>query len=183
MYNTATYNTVDVGTTFPGGVTPLPHWREVGTLPLPTTYKANTDNGGTSQPTASGPATAPSATLAPTTIPASFDNGTYSGGGPTGPISLGFEPPRTLPDQVGQAIAQRLGKLPSLHFHGGVRVDLVGRTAYLRGRVASEHERELAERVVLLEAGIDDVVNLIEVGGQAPALPPPPAPAAPAANG
>ena len=88
----------------------------------------------------------------------------------------------------------RLGKLPSLHFLGTFRVDIAGRTAYLRGRVASEHERDLAERVVLLEAGIDEVVNLIEVAGSAAprlppppapasAVPPPPAPAVPAANG
>ncbi len=187
QYNTAAYGTANVETVFPGGVAPLPHWREVGTIPLPTTFfKPNMDNVGTSLPAVSAPAPAPAASLAPIII--SADSGASAGGGPTGPISLGFEPPRTLPDQVGQAIAKRLSKLPSIHFLGAFRVDIAGRTAYLRGRVASEHERDLAERVVLLEAGIDEVVNLVEVGSPDSALPPPPTPAippppAPKANG
>jgi hypothetical protein len=111
------------------------------------------------------------------------DSGPAPGGGSSGKVTLGFTPKSAAPDQVGQLIAKRLGKLPSLHFSGPIRVDIVGRTAYLRGSVATEHERDLAERVVLLESAVDDVVNLIEVGGADSVVPPPPTPARPATNG
>jgi hypothetical protein len=180
-YGTATYNS-GYETVFPGGVAPLPRWREVGTTPLPTTYKANMDGANIIQPAVTGPPpSTPLVPVSPVTIP--FNSTPSAGGGTTAPITLGFELPRAAPDQFGQAIAKRLIKLPSLHFQGNVRVDIVGRTAYLRGRVSSEHERELAEHVVLLEAGIDDVVNLMEVGGTSLQTPPPPTPAARAANG
>jgi hypothetical protein len=196
-YNAAPYNAADVTTTFPGGaatisvdgittfpggVTPLPRWREAGTTPLPTTFRTSVESAGAANAAVSDQLPSPTVPIAPVTIPS--NGGPAAGSGTNGTLTLGFEPVRAAPDQVGQTIALRLTKLPSIHFLGGVRVDIVGRTAYLRGRVASEHERDLAERVVLLEAGIDDVVNLMEVGGgPGRAVPPPPAPAAPAANG
>ena len=78
---------------------------------------------------------------------------------------------------MGLAIAQRLTKLPSLHFLTAVRVDMVGGTAVLRGTVASDHDCDLAARVVLLEASVDRVVNLLVV--RKSAVPPPPVPPAP----
>jgi len=38
-----------------------------------------------------------------------------------------------------------------------------GHTAILRGVVETEHERELAERVVRLEAAVDEVLNQIVI--------------------
>jgi hypothetical protein len=67
--------------------------------------------------------------------------------------------------------------MPSLHFLSTVRVDMVGGTAILRGTVASDHDRDLAGRVVMLEASVDRVVNLLVVGNGP--VPPPPVPAAP----
>ena len=94
--------------------------------------------------------------------------------GPTIQVKLGFAPRFIPPDETGLAIAKRLGKLPSLHFTTPVSVALDGRTAILTGTVASAHDRDLAERVVLLESSVDDVQNQLVV---APAtLPPPPLP-------
>ena len=69
-YNTAAYGSADAGTTlqdvgasFPGSVTRLPHWREVGTTPLPATFKANVDNAGTNPPAVSTPVSGPSVLL------------------------------------------------------------------------------------------------------------------------
>jgi hypothetical protein len=90
---------------------------------------------------------------------------------------IAFAVDRAPPDQVGVAIAQRLNKLPSLHFLSAVRVDMVGGTAVLRGTVASEHDRDLAARVVMLEASVDRVVNLLVVRN--PAAPTPPVPVPP----
>jgi len=98
--------------------------------------------------------------------------------GPLGPVTLGFDPVHVPPSAAGLAIANRLSRLPSLHFVTAVRVDIVGRTAVLRGAVASDHDRDLAERVVMLEASVDDVVNMLVVRN--PSVPPPPLPAPPA---
>ncbi len=104
-----------------------------------------------------------------------------AGGGPfvrPGLLAIAFDVQRAPSDQVGSAIAGRLSKMPSLHFVSAVRVDMVRGTAVLRGTVASDHDRELAGRVVLLEATVDHVVNMLVV--RKPASPPPPIPAAPA---
>jgi hypothetical protein len=80
-------------------------------------------------------------------------------------LTLGFEPAAAPASEVGSAIAERLLRLPALHFLTPVRVDFDGRTAILRGTVATNHDRDLAERVVLLEASVDEVVNLLTVAG------------------
>lgn len=96
---------------------------------------------------------------------------------PPGELAVAFNIDRAPPDQVGFAIGERLSKMPSLHFLSELRVDMIGGTAILRGTVASEHDRDLAARVVLLEAGVDRVVNLLVV--RKPAVPSPPVPASP----
>jgi hypothetical protein len=68
-------------------------------------------------------------------------------------------------------------------------VSVEGATATLRGEVASERDRTLAERLVLFEPGIDSVRNELKVRspskGPAEYLPPPPSPTnpKPAASG
>jgi len=91
-------------------------------------------------------------------------------------VTLGFAAPSAASSEVANTIAKRLSSLPSLHFLTPVQVEVVGRTAILRGRIATEHERELAEHVLLLEAAIDRVENFLVVGDGK--LPTPPAPAA-----
>jgi hypothetical protein len=91
-------------------------------------------------------------------------------------VKLGFEPKFIPPSETGLAIAKRLRRLPSLHFITPVRIDFDGRTAILSGTVATVHDRDLAERVVMLESSVDDVLNQLVVA--ATKIPPPPLPGA-----
>jgi hypothetical protein len=94
-------------------------------------------------------------------------------------LTVDIDPTEGPPSEAGLAIAEHLLRLPALHFLTPVRVDFDGRTAILRATVASQHDRDLAERVVRLEATVDDVVNLLVVAG--PGMKKVPAPPAPAA--
>ncbi len=76
-------------------------------------------------------------------------------------------PPQPEPSQVSSTIAERLVALPALHWRAPAQVEIQGRTAILRGVVATEHDRDLAARVVRLEATVDQVENLIVVGAPA----------------
>jgi BON domain len=71
--------------------------------------------------------------------------------------------------QVSTAFAGRLATLPALHWSSPPKVEMQGRTAVLRGTVATEHDRDLAERVARLEPTVSQVVNLLAVAGAAPA--------------
>jgi len=75
----------------------------------------------------------------------------------------GADPDDSQSSQVSAEIARHLQGMPALHFLTPVQVKLDGGTAILRGTVATDHDRELAGRVVLLEATVDDVVNLLAV--------------------
>ena len=68
--------------------------------------------------------------------------------------------------QVNSSIAEHLGVLPALHWQVPAQVEMQGRTAILRGVVATEHDRDLAERVARLEPTVDQVQNLIVVAGR-----------------
>jgi hypothetical protein len=84
-------------------------------------------------------------------------------------LILDIENPLPTPttDMVSSAIATHLVALPALHWQVPAQVQMQGKTAILRGVVASAHDRDLAERVVRLEATVDQVQNLIEVAGLA----------------
>jgi len=82
-------------------------------------------------------------------------------------LTLGFEPSVAPPQKVSLAIAEHLKALPALHWQVPVQVRMQGRTAILRGVAETEHDRDLAERVVRLEATVDEVQNQIEVAGSA----------------
>ena len=82
-------------------------------------------------------------------------------------LTLGFEPTVASTGQVNSAIAEHLVALPALHWQVPAQVEMQGRTAVLRGVVATEHDRDLAERVVRLEATVDQVQNQIVVASQA----------------
>jgi osmotically-inducible protein OsmY len=81
------------------------------------------------------------------------------------PLRLGFAVPAT-PSASPVAVARvqsRLAKIPQLRGIGSVAVQVDGRVAVLRGQVASEHDRDLLTRLVLLEPGISDVRNELQV--------------------
>ena len=77
-------------------------------------------------------------------------------------LNMGFEPAPASPAQM-EAFSQRLLRLPGIRFVGPVESELVGRTAVLRGTVASQADRELAEALALMEPDVRDVRNELVV--------------------
>ncbi len=82
-------------------------------------------------------------------------------------LTLGFEPSAAPSQKVSLAITEHLKALPALHWQVPVQVQMQGHTAILRGVAETEHDRDLAERVVRLEATVDEVQNQIEVASSA----------------
>ena len=91
-------------------------------------------------------------------------------------LKLGFVSQPVSPARV-QNFQTRLTKLPSIHFVGPASVTLEGRTAILRGTVASAEDRELAEALALMEPDVLKVRNELTVdsGTTAEELPQAPA--------
>lgn len=86
------------------------------------------------------------------------------------PLRLGFQPPVVSAGRVGPELSKRLSKLSGSPQLGPVNVSLVGQTAVLRGTVATEAERQLAEGVARLEPGVMAVRNELVVASEAPDL-------------
>jgi osmotically-inducible protein OsmY len=80
------------------------------------------------------------------------------------PLTLGFTPVvRPSTADVGARVQTRLTKIPRLRGNGPLTVEMDGRVAVLRGEVASKDDRDLIARVVLLEPGVSDVRNELQV--------------------
>jgi len=79
----------------------------------------------------------------------------------------------TAADPLAGRIARLLERMPQIMKRSPIRVTVVGETAILRGRVASNHDRELAENLVRLEPGIWEVRNelLVEESPRVAAAP------------
>jgi hypothetical protein len=90
-------------------------------------------------------------------------------------VTIGFEPVVSQPEQYSSTISEHLVGLPALHWQVPAQVVMQGRTAVLRGVVATEHDRDLAERVLRLEAGVDRVDNQLVVASHSTAKTAPPA--------
>jgi len=60
-------------------------------------------------------------------------------------------------------VQKHLARIPQLKNSGSLAVEMEGRVAVLRGEVSSQHERDLVARLVLLEPGIADVRNELQV--------------------
>jgi osmotically-inducible protein OsmY len=78
-------------------------------------------------------------------------------------LRIGFDPPAPVPSRISDNLTARLQKSKRLQFVSPVQVAMSGRTAILTGEVATEHDRALAEQVVLLEAGVSQVKNDLTV--------------------
>ncbi len=78
-------------------------------------------------------------------------------------LTISFEPPAVAAPRFNSAVAKRLTDLPAIHWRSSTQVEMRGRTAILRGVVATEHDRDLAERVARLEAAVDQVDNQLVV--------------------
>ncbi|MBX3414090.1 MAG: BON domain-containing protein [Pirellulales bacterium] len=77
---------------------------------------------------------------------------------------IGFDYPLPPSEEVEASLARQLLRVPGMERLGPVEVSVVGQTAILRGAVASEHQRDVAEQLVLLEPGIREVQNELTVG-------------------
>jgi osmotically-inducible protein OsmY len=101
-------------------------------------------------------------------------------------ITPGFSYAFPTGTRVGADLQQRLEKSKRIERRGPITVTIEGRVAVLSGSVATEHDRDLAERVALLEAGVSAVQNDLVVGPPVPppALPPalPPTPQLPSST-
>jgi hypothetical protein len=76
---------------------------------------------------------------------------------------LGFTPPRPAPAQLQTSAAQVLAQSSSLPSAGAIQVGTEGETVVLRGTVADERERRLAENLLRLTPGIHQIRNELVV--------------------
>jgi hypothetical protein len=96
-------------------------------------------------------------------------------------LALAPELSGTPPGAIETALVEHLRRSGGIRWTGPLKVSLEGRTAVLRGEVASARDRELAEALAQFEPGIDDVQNDLRV--QPPAISTPVIPAGPESRG
>jgi len=82
-------------------------------------------------------------------------------------LRLGFRPQAISATRM-QTFQTRLTKLPGMRFVGSPDVVMEGRTAVLRGKVASEEDRELAEALAKMEPDVLTVRNELVVVESSP---------------
>ncbi len=82
------------------------------------------------------------------------------------PLRLGFQP-TVAANAPMPKLQNSIAKVPGLTKLGPVEATLEGTTAVLRGRVATEADRQLAEGLARLEPGIGAVRNELVVGSAA----------------
>ena len=78
-------------------------------------------------------------------------------------MQLGFARTTGASARTTSQFERRLTKIPQLTVTGPVRVTMEGATAVLEGYVGSERDRDLAEKLALLEPGIGNVRNELRV--------------------
>lgn len=78
--------------------------------------------------------------------------------------SVGFDYDLPTSTQLQSQLGTRFQSMPSFKALGPINVSLQERTVVLRGSVATAHDRDLAERLALLEAGVDQVRNELTIG-------------------
>ena len=91
-------------------------------------------------------------------------------------LRVAFDYTRTTPETISTTLAARLQKSQRIRTLSAVQVRVEGGTATLRGVVATDHDRVLAERLTRLEAGIFRVKNELTVAAPAVAKPSEPGP-------
>jgi hypothetical protein len=97
------------------------------------------------------------------------------------PLRLGVDDGglRIGPGVTGPAVSAvrlqgRLANNPRVKAMGSVAVAVEGQTAVLKGSVASVHDRQLLEKLLLLEPGVSEVRNELQVAAAMKAPPPKP---------
>lgn len=81
-------------------------------------------------------------------------------------VVVAFDQPRPAPARAIAVLQRRLSRLEPM---SNLDVTMQGRRAVLRGVVATDHDRDLAEQLIRLEPGIDAVQNELTVGAVLPA--------------
>ncbi len=76
-------------------------------------------------------------------------------------ISFAYSAPPA--EQLPAVLRQRLAECPQLHATSPIEVSLAGRTAIVRGTVASAQDRFLAQQLLLFEPGISAVQNELRI--------------------
>ncbi|MGQ9574170.1 MAG: BON domain-containing protein [Thermoguttaceae bacterium] len=74
-------------------------------------------------------------------------------------LTVAFEVPERPAAEISERLTRQLMSIPGLHPASHIEVSVEGRTATLRGEVASERDRILAEKVLLFEPGVSEVRN------------------------
>ncbi len=85
-------------------------------------------------------------------------------------LSVGFDVGPPGAQAISSAGARQLKVTHALQSASRFEVSVEGRTATLRGEVASERDRALAQQILLFEPGIDEVRNLLTLKAP-PAVP------------
>lgn len=80
---------------------------------------------------------------------------------------VGFDYPLPTNEAMEATLGRQLLRVPGMERLGPIEVSVVGQTATLRGEVASQHQSDVAEQLVLLEPGIREVQNELIVGPEA----------------
>lgn len=83
-------------------------------------------------------------------------------------ITPGFVVHGPADSKISATLQERLEKSKRIERRGPITVMLDGNTAVLSGSVATEHDRDLAERVALLEVGVAAVRNELTVQPSSP---------------
>jgi osmotically-inducible protein OsmY len=82
--------------------------------------------------------------------------------------TIGFSAPTAAPTAISTKITDQLNRWHSIASAGGVNVQVVGKTAVLQGTVPSDHDRDMAAQMAMLEPGVSQVKNELQVTGSAP---------------
>jgi hypothetical protein len=80
-----------------------------------------------------------------------------------------FDVPAVAPLQTNVKFQSRIAKEMAMVGVSSPQIEMVGRTAVIRGVVATDRDRQLIERLTLLEPGVSAVENLVEIQGPPPA--------------
>jgi hypothetical protein len=78
-------------------------------------------------------------------------------------LCAAFEYAKPDSAKLSSSLTQRLAEMSALHTQTPIQVKVRGRTAILQGVATTEHDRALAEQLIRLEAGIEEVKNEIAV--------------------
>lgn len=83
-------------------------------------------------------------------------------------LNVDFEYRPVAPTAVATQLQNQLSRSRGINRLGDITVEMDGRTAVLRGEVATERDRVLAGRLALLEAGVSQVRNELQVAAALP---------------